>query len=165
MQLQLSSTFPFDKYSPSVLFLRFYGPNAEAWDHRPSVESLREQQSPYYANETGYKGSGLKEGVGHSREYSATSGMSVPVGEVESYEAEQEAQRYSHYGQGGGQQFQDAPSGGYPAQPYHHQQQFDDPGRTPTMGGYDDTQANYSTPTQQPPQGAYSQQYPPGYGR
>ncbi|WWC68093.1 uncharacterized protein I206_102014 [Kwoniella pini CBS 10737] len=126
------------------------GPNADAWDARPSMDSLRDEQAG-----AAVQGAGGYE-YGHQREYSNATVRPVDEGRYDDathgYEYEQ---HYQNQQPGGGYEYQEQqqhlqngqnqypfsePGGGYvdhPAEAYHDQNRE---GITPTMNQYHDGQ-------------------------
>ncbi|WVQ69428.1 uncharacterized protein L199_007645 [Kwoniella botswanensis] len=129
------------RYNPGSVYNNMppsTGPNADAWDARPSMDSVRDEQ----AGAGGY-------GYGHQREYSDATVRPVDEGRYDdaAYGNEQyDYQDYNHdnhHGQrpmsGGQDQYPfSAPGGGYvdhPAEAMHNRE-----GITPTMNQYSEGQ-------------------------
>ena len=110
------------------------GPNADAWDPRPSLD---EPGPMYYDDNAGQ--------YGHQREYSDAT---VRAGDNGRYQDEYDTGSHGQYGgyahqdqydrggQGGGQYPFTSPGGGYINHPAEARSR--DPGQTPTLNHYDE---------------------------
>ncbi|WWC59615.1 uncharacterized protein I303_102174 [Kwoniella dejecticola CBS 10117] len=160
------------RYNPGSVYNNMppsTGPNADAWDARPSMDSLRDEQAGAAGTGAGY-GYGYEQG--HQREFSNATVRPVDDGryddaavggghdyEYDQHYQNQQQQQQHGGGGGGGYDYQDqhrplsggadqypfsAPGGGYvdhPAEAYHESNRE---GVTPTMNRYDGQGVGYS---------------------